>query len=162
MALFSFNLREESDTKPARNMHHTLWRWGSVLLLIRPDWNRHRNNKSGLGPGLRPRPLLATHNNSGTSTRHLHQLWRSLECHPVHPIRWKNHCFTTISFPLFIWKPGVHMLAHKKDDCGWTQEFSQATSRYWFIHDPNGVLTRTGPEPMLIKQTRENTDQCGT
>lgn len=114
---------------------HTLWRRRSVLLLIGIDRSYCRNNKSRLPRRLGPHPkhcastvrrartpLPATHGSSGTSTRRPHQLWRSSEYHPLHPISWRNHCFTTISIPLFIRKPHAYARTsadNASDKPGW-------------------------------------------
>ena len=99
---------------------HALWRWRSVLLLIGIDRNSCRNNRGRLLQRFGPHPRTLRFNiwtcmtahapksacNSGwASMRHPHQLWTSSENHPLHPISWRNHCFTTISIFLFIRKP---------------------------------------------------------
>lgn len=154
---------------------HTLWRRRSVLLLIRIDRSYCRNNKNrllrslGAPPKSTAPPQTHTHahtppsmhNSSGTSTRHPHQLWRSSEYHPLHPISWRNHCFTTISIPLFIRKPhahtrDTHKSAHRMnmEELKSSQNAKETTSSSSFIHDLNSVPAQTNPELMLIKQKR--------
>lgn len=51
------------------------------------------------------------------------------------------------------------MLARGGMDVGQLRNLSQTTSRFWFIHDPNGIPMQTDPGMVLIKEAGANADQ---